>query len=151
MTTSAAARIYNMIVVSLFSYCSLLNPTLTQTQVNRILSFERRAKEIIGYKQRQKKQVNLVDIRKQRICSFVHKKVMGEIDDSFENYFEFLNTTVNTRNKNILLRLPKLKLEYGRRSTKYLGAKIFNDLPIEVRRHCKEKNFNSILKNHFLS
>ena len=110
MTTSAAATFYNMIVVSLFSYCSLLNPTLRQTQVNRILSIERRAKEIIGYKQRQKKQVNLVNIRKQRICSLVHKVVMGEVGDPFENYFEFLNTTVNTRNKNILLRLPKLKL-----------------------------------------
>ena len=76
---------------------------------------------------------------------------MGEVGDSFENYFGFLNTTVNTRNKNMLLRLPKLNLEYGCRSTKYLGAKIFNDLPIEVRRHCEEKNFNSILKNHFLS
>ena len=74
---------------------------------------------------------------------------MGEVGDPFENYFEFLIATVNTRNKNILPRLPKLKLEYGRRSTKYLGAKIFNDLSIEVRRHCKEKNFNSILKNHF--
>ena len=76
---------------------------------------------------------------------------MGESGDPFENYFEFLNTTVNTRKKIILLRFPKLKLEYGRRSTRCLGVKIFNDLPIEVRRHCKEKNFNSILQNHFLS
>ena len=78
---------------------------------------------------------------------------MGKVGDPFENYFEFLNTTVNTRNKNILLRLPKLEPKYGRRSAKYLGTKIFNDLPIEVRKHCKEKNFNSISKkkNHFLS
>ena len=130
MTVSAAACIYNMVIVPLFSYCSLLKPTLTQTQVNRILSFERRTKEIIGYKQRQKKQVNLFNIWKQRICSLIHKVVMGQVDDPFENYFAFLNTTVNTRNTNLLLRLTKLKLEYGRRSTKYLGAKIFNDLPI---------------------
>ena len=32
-----------------------------------------------------------------------------------------------------------------------LRAKIFNDLPIEARKHCKEKNFNSILKNNFFS
>ena len=63
--------------------------------------------------------------------------------------FEFLNTTVNTRNKNILPRLSKLKLEYGRRSTKFLGAKICNDLPIEVPKHCKEKNSNGILKKSF--
>ena len=66
-------------------------------------------------------------------------------------YFEILSTTVNSRNKNILLLLPKLKLEYVRRSTKYLGTKIFHDLSIEVRKHCQEKNFNSISKNHFLS
>ena len=30
---------------------------------------------------------------------------MRKVGDPFENYFEFLNTTVNTRNKNILLRL----------------------------------------------
>ena len=63
MIASPAASIYNMVRGPHFSYCSLLKPTLTQTQVNRILSFERRAKEIIGYKQRQKKQVNLVNIR----------------------------------------------------------------------------------------
>ena len=142
MTTSTAGSIYNMVNVPLFSYCILLKPTLTQTQVNRILSFERRAKEIIGYKQRQKKQVNQVNIQKQRICSFVHK-VMGKVGDPFENYFEFLNTTIKTRNKNILFRLPKLKLEYGRRSTKYLVTKIFNDMPIEVRKRCKEKNFKA--------
>ena len=132
ITVFAAASIYNMVIMPLFSFCSLLKPTLTQTQINRILSFERRVKEIIGYKQRQKKQVNLVNIRKQRICSFVNKVVMGKVGDPLKNYFEFLNTTVNIRNKIILLPLLKLKLEYGRRSTKYLGAKIFNDLPIEV-------------------
>ena len=105
MTASAAASIYNMVILLLFSYCSLMKLTLTQTQVNRILSFEQRAKEIIGYKQRQKKHVNLVNIRKQRICSFVHKVVMGKVGDPFENYLEFLNTTINTRNKNILFRL----------------------------------------------
>ena len=68
ITASAAASIYNMVIVPLFSYRSLLKPTLTQTQVNRILSFERRVKEIIGHKQRQKNQVNLVNIGKQRIC-----------------------------------------------------------------------------------
>ena len=102
-----------MFTVALLSYCSLLKPALTQTQVSRILSFERRPKEIT-------------------------REVMGEVDDPFENYFEFLNT------------LPKLKLECGCRSPKYLGAKIFNDLPTEVRKHCKEKNFHSISSNHFL-
>ena len=58
-------------------------------------NLDKRAKKIIGYKQCQKKQVNLVNTWKQRICSFVHKVVMGEVDDPSENYFEFLNTAAN--------------------------------------------------------
>ena len=133
LSVLAAESVYNMIIVPLFSYCSLLKPNFTQTQQNKISSFERRAKEIVGEHQLKKKQISLVDSRKQRICLFVHKVITGEINEPFENYFEILNKSVNTRNKNILLRIPKLKLEYGRRSTKYLGAKIFNDLPINIR------------------
>ena len=84
MTVFAAAILYNMAIVQLFSNCSLLKPKLTQTQVNRIFSFEQRANKIIGYKQCQKKEVI---IWKQRICLFVYKVVMGEVDDPFENYF----------------------------------------------------------------
>ena len=79
-----------MVIMPLFLHCSWLKPTLMQIQVNKIFLFEERVKEIIGYKQRQKKQVNLVNICKQSICSFVHKVVMGEVDDPFKNYFEFL-------------------------------------------------------------
>ena len=71
------------------------------------------------------------------------------VADPFENYFDFLNTTVNIRTKNIPLYLPELKLKYGRRSIKCLGAKIFDDLPIEVRKHCKEKKLTSILSTYF--
>ena len=41
MTASEVANIYNMVIVPLFSSCSLLKLTLTQTQENRILVFER--------------------------------------------------------------------------------------------------------------
>ena len=44
-----------MVIMPLFLHCSLLKPTLTQTQVNKIFLFEERGEEIIGYKQRQKK------------------------------------------------------------------------------------------------
>ena len=118
MAAFAAANIYNMVILPLFSYSSLLKPTLTQTQVNRILSFERRAKEIIKQRQCQKKQFNPLNIQKQRICSFMYKVIMAEAGDVFQNYFEFLNTTVNTRNKNI-----KLKLEYGSQVSKVSWSK----------------------------
>ena len=39
----------------------------------------------------------------------------------------------STRNENILLRLPKTKLESFKNSFLFHGAKVFNDLPSVVR------------------
>ena len=33
-----------------------------------------------------------------------------------------------------MVKLPKAKLEYGRLSLKFMGTKIFNDLPLEIRK-----------------
>jgi len=59
-----------------------------------------------------------------------------------KNYFNLLNTDVNTRNKGILARLPRVKLEYGRRS-------VFNELPISMRSNFKKDHFKSILNRYF--
>jgi len=56
-----------------------------------------------------------------------------------QNYFNLLNTDVNTRNKGILARLPRVKLEYGRRSICFMGTKIFNELPISMRLNKKKR------------
>ena len=40
---------------------------------------------------------------------------------------------MRTRNNNKLLKLPKVKLEFGKKSLRFQGAKIFNSLPIAIR------------------
>ena len=45
-----------------------------------------------------------------------------------------------------MVKLPKTKLEYGRLSLKFMGAKIFNDLPLEF-----DKSFMSSLKSYLAS
>ena len=57
----------------------------------------------------------------------------------------------NYRTKIILLSLPELKLQYDPISAKYLGAKIFNDLPIELASIAKKRILIVFLKNRFLS
>ena len=50
-----------------------------------------------------------------------------------------------------MVKLPKTKLEYGRLSLKFMGAKIFNDLPLEIRKQCFVKSFKSSLKSYLAS
>ena len=67
----------------------------------------------------------------------------------FHDYYSIHHTNINTRNNGHLIIVPKVKLEYGRRSLKYMGAKLFNELPIDIRKKCHDKNFKDVLKKHF--
>ena len=51
-----------------------------------------------------------------------------------------------TRNNRYLLRLPKVKLELARNGFFYSGAKIYNKLPLELRKDSSQ--FHVSLKNH---
>ena len=55
-----------------------------------------------------------------------------------KNYFEVNQHAMRTRNQNLMIKLPTIKLELGRQTSLYTGAKVFNDLPINLR---KEKDF----------
>ena len=52
------------------------------------------------------------------------------------DFYELKVSKINTRNNGYMVKLPMTKLEYGRLSLKFMGAKIFNDLPLEIRRPC---------------
>ncbi len=51
-----------------------------------------------------------------------------------------IDHTKDTRNKAILVKLPKVKLEFIRQSFRFAGTKIYNELPIEIRR---ERDFKT--------
>ena len=53
------------------------------------------------------------------------------------------------RNYEALLRLPKAKLGAYKNSFKFMGAKVFNELPLDIRINVFKENFLSLLKNHF--
>ena len=64
-------------------------------------------------------------------------------------YFERLNHNNNTRNAGNTLRLPKCRLEYLKRSFYFLGAKYFNDLPLEIRKETSFSKFNILINKYF--
>ena len=70
---------------------------------------------------------------------------------SLSKFFELHVSNINTRNCGSMIRLPKRKLEYGRISLQFMGAKIFNELPLEIRKQCFDKSFKSSLKGFLKS
>ena len=64
----------------------------------------------------------------------------------FKSYFELLKHRIGTRNKNISLKLPKVRTDYGKRTVKFLGAKFYNNLPLEMKRIENYEIFKNNLK-----
>ena len=123
-----------MLIVPLVAYCCLLKPVFNQTQTNRIKSFERRTQEIKTAGEPLNCNVNILDCGKCRVCEFVQDVLLRNVKPPLNNYFTVANTKANTRNKNLFVHVPKVKLEYRKGSIRFMGAKIFNDLPINTRK-----------------
>ena len=128
-----------MIVPTLTYNCSLQGP-LSEQRRCKLNSLVRRAKSIIQDGNTTKNIVlpSLENETKRRNCIFVRKCLDGNICDEFVNYFNPIVHEIETRNKSFLLRLPQMRTEYGKRSVFYNGAKVYNELPTNIR---KEKDF----------
>ena len=70
----------------------------------------------------------------------VFKCLNGISPPDYEEYFKRLDHCKDTRGYNQCLLLPRVKSETGRRIFTFLGAKIFNKLPSNM------KNESSIVK-----
>ena len=54
-----------------------------------------------------------------------------------------------TRNRGCLINLPTIKLEYARRGFYFMGAKLYNELPLNIRSATSSEDFYKLLKLHF--
>ena len=135
-----------MYLLPTLSYCSLLKPSFSSTQVKKLRSLERQSKSLI-----KNFDPNTIDLLKKRVCFFVHDVINEKIRPPLNEFYELKVSKVNTRNNGYMVKLPKTKLEYGRLSLKFLGAKIFNDLPLGIRKQCFDKSPKSSLKSYLAS
>ena len=55
----------------------------------------------------------------------------------------------NTQNNGCSMVLPTIKTEYACHGFYFMGAKIFNELPLDIRRAIDFKEFEKLLKFHF--
>ena len=69
------------------------------------------------------------------IFLLVKKCLLKEFDsETFDNYFILQKHNKNTRNNNYSVRLPRVKLELARQSFYFYGEKLYNELPVGIRK-----------------
>ena len=62
-----------------------------------------------------------------------YKVLMNNECEHFNDYFAIKYHAKNTRNRNKLLKLQRVKLEFAKWSFKYMGNILYNDLSINIR------------------
>ena len=77
----------------------------------------------------------------------MYDTITGNVCENFMNYFEVLNN--NTRNKNKLLKLPRIKLESSCKRFGFNGAKTYNELPLHVTSAESKEEFKKLLNYAF--
>ena len=114
--------------------------------MKKLRSLERQSKSLIN-----NFDPNTINLLKKRVCFFVHDVINEKIRPPLDEFYELKVSKVNTRNNGYMVKLPKTKLEYGRLSLKFMGAKIFNDLPLGIGKQCFDKSSKSSLKSYLAS
>lgn len=129
LTQEAAYKVYTLMIVPMLTYRGQVKLSYTNTQNKRINSFERRASEIIG-----RAVPSIINSIKKEALVFVKKSLENVTCNNFSGYFKIRQHTKSTRNQGYFVELPKVKLEIGKQSFKYCGAKLYNDLPLTIRK-----------------
>ena len=68
--------------------------------------------------------------------------------ENFNDYFAINYHAKNTRNKDKLSKLPLVKREFAKQLFKYMGAILYNDLPLNVSACENDQNFRKLFNNY---
>ena len=78
-----------------------------------------------------------------------HNILQNNVCHAFSKYFIYQGHTKNTRNNKYGIYLPRLRTEYARKGFFYMGAMIFNELPLAARMSDNVLNLRKIRKNSY--
>ena len=147
---TSAKAVCDAMILPTFTYCRVLQLKLTSTQAKRLSSFHDRCLKIINGNTKNPTAIqSVINAKSSRACKLVRKCLDNDICETFQGYFELQKHKTQTRNNECLIRLPGIKIEYARKSFHFMGARTYNELPIELRKTKSFKQYEELLKRHF--
>ena len=133
-------------IVPVVTYCGILNLKLTTGQSRKLAALHERAIRIIVTNSKECSVLSPEKSNIKRACVLVHNILNNDICDALQSHITTHEHIKTTRNNKCLATLPRIKTEYGRKGFYYMGAKLYNDLPINVRTAENKKDFNEKLE-----
>ena len=89
---------------------------------------------------------SVIQCNHKRACEVVRKCLVKDISSLFHDYFTVINHEKKTRNNDCLLRLPKIRTEYARKSFFFMGAKFTTTCQLKYGKRKTTKIFLNFYK-----
>lgn len=141
---TTAKKIYETMITPIITFNSIINLNLNNTQLNKLQSLDRRARVVTNNNSLQP----IYDKIQRNACNVVRKCIDRKTCSNYWNHFQLLNHQRLTRNNFYSLKLPAVRLDMARNGFYYMGASIYNSLPIDIRREPSYMKFKNKLDNH---
>ena len=117
--------------------------------MRKLDSLRERATKVIFRDSRPGSQLpSIMDLRKKRACERVRRALDCNIPKALMDHFVIKDHGRETRNRGCMINLPPIKLEYARRGFYFMGAKLYNELPLNIKTAPTE-DFYKLLNLHF--
>ena len=128
MTIKAAKAVYKCAIIPALICNCIVQLNLLRTHLKKLKSLEACASSILKSK--------LCDLKNEvdnHAVLLVRKCLTRKMCSNFKVYFKINEHNLGTRKRNILLQIPKVKLEIAKNGFFFMGAKLYNLLPIDIR------------------
>ena len=134
----SAQRTYQSMIMPIFTYCGHISLGWSESRKRMIRSIEARSLAIISPKcspQNCDLRILTIDnFLQKRACCFVFDCLNGTTCFPFKGYFQRSHhNALTTRNNGKSAKLPRVKLDFARRSFYISGASSFNSLTFSLR------------------
>ena len=151
----SAQRIYQSMIMPIFTYCGYISLGWSESRKRMMRSIEARSLAIISPKcspQNCDLRILTTDnFLQKRACCFVFDCLNGTACFPFKGYFQRSHhNALTTRNNGKSAKLPRVKLDFARRSFYFLGASIFNSLLLSLGNINSRVLFKKALDDFYL-
>ena len=119
---------------------------LTKIQLEKLDYIESRARKNIG---NDAYIPHLDRLAENKACGIVRKCLDKITCKNFQECFELNEHERSTRNNGIMVTCEKVKLTFARQAFRFPAAKIYNELPIQIRSKKDSKILRDMLDSNF--
>jgi hypothetical protein len=156
LSAKTAKQIYEALVLPHFDYCSQVWDGLYDTLSQKLQKLQNRAARAVtmsNYEVRSKDLLarlewdSLSIRRKKQKLTLMYKIMNGGAPEYLEKLFSKQTPNYQLRNNEQCLKLPKPNTEYMKRSFFYNTAKLWNELPTNVRKSTSISQFKSKIQS----